>query len=94
MVENGDIVSGESELSLIFNSYFKRITDNLAISEIPEIKVENPDSVSSAVDRYAQHPSILAIKSEIGDISPFEFHEISEDDMIKEINQSSKTRCL
>ena len=71
-------------ITSVFNSFFNRITNSLLIPEIPELLVTNLDPVSSAIAKYATHPSIVAIKSKANTPSMFELHATAEDDMIKE----------
>ena len=92
LVDNGKVVSNEEKISSIFNLYFNRITDDLEIPEIPKSLALSPDPVSTAIAKYANHPSILAIKSRQNSVE-FELHTVTTDTMIKEILSlnSSKT---
>ena len=94
LVENGDIISDEGELSSVFNSFFKRITDKLPISEIPELLVTDLDPVSSAIAKYATHPSIMAIKSRFDSPPLFELRAIVEDEVIEEILSLNSSKSV
>ena len=46
----------------------------------------NCDPVNAAIERYAFHPSIAAIKSRVSTVLQFELNGITEDEMLKEIH--------
>ena len=86
LVEDNNIISDESKLSTIFNSYFNSITDSLKIPEIPGLIAITDDPVSNAISKFAQHPSINTIKNSCrNDGTEFELSKISRETLIKEV---------
>ena len=85
LVENGEVVSDEGVISSIFNSYFNGITNHLDIPEVPRLIVGDLDPVSTAIDKYASHPSVLAIKAKSNSDIKFELKAVTVDTMVKEI---------
>ena len=72
LVEGDNIISEDDDISSTFNAFFNRITDSLPITQILALSVYNLDPISSAIDKYANHPSIKAIKSRPSINSHFE----------------------
>ena len=66
LVENGEIISDEGKIADIFNTFFSNIVTNLNIvnNEHLYVNVEHGDPVSNAINKYSNHPSILAIKAQ------------------------------
>ena len=67
LVENGNVVSNEAEVSNIFNLYFNRITDNLNIPPILKKSSQDPDPVFSAVttlreENFADFADLIKIR--------------------------------
>ena len=86
LVENETIVSDDGELSTIFNKYFNTITNGLNISKWnEEFSSSSVEATEIAIEKYADHPSILMIKEKFKIDKPFEFKEISTHDTYSEI---------
>ena len=80
-VENNTIISDEITLATTMNDYFSTITQKLNITQWPKPIIDdcvndNTDSVTTAIKRYANHPSIMKIKSHYHTGTRFEFSHI------------------
>ncbi len=64
LVENGNIITDDTEIANIMNNHFSTITKSLNIKNWPEPKCDGTeDSIMIAIMKYANHPSIVKIKS-------------------------------
>ena len=94
LVENNSIISDDITLADTMNDYFSNVTKKLNIIEWPTpIYVENEDSVNRAIRRYANHPSILKIKSLHGNVKKFEFSNVLPETMRTKIHKLNKHKC-
>ena len=65
LLENGKMVSKDSEIAEIFNNYFANIAESLGISANESLLVPTNDTVDpidKAVMKFQSHPSIRKIK--------------------------------
>ena len=86
LVENETIVSDDRELSIIFNKYFNTITNGLNIFKWNDkFNSSSVEATAIAIEKYADHPSILMIKERFQIDKTFEFKEISTQDTYSEI---------
>ena len=86
LVENETIVSDDRELSTIFNKYFNTITNGLNIFKWNDkFNSSSVEATAIAIEKYADHPSILMIKERFQIDKTFEFKEISTHDTYSEI---------
>ena len=81
-----------------FNSFFSNIVKNLNIdSDLNDItsQTNNADPVFRAIEKYANHPSILKIKRKMSDKGlSFSFKYVARNRITKEIhNLDSKKAC-
>ena len=85
LVDNGKVISDDSEIATMFNGFFNKITETLDLPRIPSIPTHFPDPIDSIIATYDYHPSVINIKRNFETSSFFEFQAITEDMMIKEI---------
>ena len=89
LVENDNIITDDNELAIIFNKYFSNLASTLDIRKWPNPEAfdlnENP--VSFAIRKYANHPSILKLKSQQITEIIFEFKQISQEEIVKQIKK-------
>ena len=80
LVENNAIISDEITLATTMNNYFSTITQKLNIITWPELPnnalYDSMDSVTRAVKKYENHPSIIKTKSHFQTDNIFEFYHI------------------
>ena len=95
---NGSIVHDEHEVSELFNNYFNNITKPLNLFEWNSgYSTSDNDpilSVAKSILKYADHPSILKIRSKSSSIPPFTFKKITSKEvyaMILKLDCSKKT---
>ena len=89
LIENGELIQNDDEVAETLNTFFKNAVSNLDVNENSYI-VDNESSnilnpVERAIKKYEIHPSILLIKSKIGNEKSFKFEAISVSDIEKEI---------
>ena len=93
LVENRSIISDDIQLSNILIDHFSNITNNLDIMKWPSpLFVENEDIVNRAIRKYANHPSILKIKSSHPNIPTFEFRNITPEIVIDKLRKLNKSK--
>ena len=89
LVKDNEIISDSIEVAETFNKFFVEVVKNLDIT-IDESLLNNVsqlnDPVLSAIERYKNHPSILAI-TEQNKSNIFSFHYVSFEEIIKEIGK-------
>ena len=87
LIENKDLICEEKKVSDIFNTYFSDIVPNLNIlpNEVSSENIEHEDPVQSAINKYASHSSIVAIKTKFLH-NNFSFQPIS----IEKVNELIK----
>ena len=88
LIENGKMMSKDSEIAEIFNHHFATITDSLGISINESVLLPTDgilDSVDKAVRKYDAHPSICKIRENVKIANKFEFSEVSTSDIATQI---------
>ena len=93
LVENGDIISENNKTVEIMNDYFVNITKEMDIPEVCHTDVDSlcTDPIDVITQMYSEHPSILKIKENVKVGMNFNFDEIYESQVEKEIlNLNSK----
>ena len=89
-IENGKMISKDSEIAEIFNNYFATITDSLGISINDSVLLPTDGilhAVDKAVRKYDAHPSICKIRENVKIANKFEFKEVSICDIAIQIKQ-------
>ena len=87
LVENEEIISDEGKIADIFNTFFSNIVTNLNIvnNEHLYANVEHGDPVSNAINKYSNHPSILAIKAQGFKQNSFSLTKVLRSEISREI---------
>ncbi len=95
LIEEGKIVSNESEVAETFNNFFVTITESLGIIENENI-ILDPEGISDPIEqilfRFSRHPSIQKIRSLNGDTGSFSFKKVSVDNMKNEIDELNPSK--
>ena len=88
LIEEGEIISKDSEVADTLNLFFKNSVSSLLISE-PSEYINDTVNISDPIDAiliiFQNHPSIEMIKEKM-DQSTFSFNTISLADIVKEVN--------
>ena len=95
LVENNEIINNVTEICEIFNNFFGDIVANLNIPEIPcspNCDGIN-DTVSMAIKKYENHPSINEIKKVRTLNQPFSFQPVIRDEIEKEITNLDTSKA-
>ena len=96
LVENEEIVSDEKRICEIFNDFFSNTVSNLNIPETEhssKIIDGIDDTVSIAIERYKNHPSITKIKNTIPRDQTFSFHHVTKEEIQREILNLDPTKA-
>ena len=88
LTEGEKIISNDVEVAETMNEFFVTVTDSLGINE--NSNNENAtegisDPVEKAVQKFANHPSILKIKGHYQNAGPLVFQKVTPDAVDKEI---------
>ena len=85
--EKDVVVAGEKALATLMNNYFVNITADLDLKRDREKFYHTPASVYNIKKKFQDHQSILKIKKAFNVTDLFSFHEITEDEIRKEISK-------
>ena len=98
LVENNEIINNEDKIAEIFNTYFTNIVSNLKIpldQDTDFARRIDPfgedDPITFILEKYKNHPSIIAIKSFCHENETFNFEAIKRDDVLKKINSLDRS---
>ena len=102
LIEDGKVVSRDSEIAEIFNNFFANITESLGISANEALLLPTNDiiyPIDKAVRKFESHPSICKIKENITLSERFEFREVAVEDVAIQIrklnwNKASPVNCI
>ena len=95
LVEGEEIISNDSDIAGIFNSYFANIVENLDIEGFTSYDFSydpEQDYISNIVEKFKSHPSILKIKGHITIKERFHFDPIDETIIDKKIDSLDKRK--
>ena len=87
LIENEEIINNEKEICEIFNNFFSDIVTNLNIPKIPcSVNVDSTDdTVSIAINKYKNHPSIKEIRNKTPISRKFAFQQVNREEVKLEI---------
>ena len=88
LIEYNELVKTDLETAEVLNNFFSNIVQNLDISRYSndEPLVSNTnDATLKAILKYRNHPSIIAIRSKCKDKGNFNFIEVDQEQIEKEI---------
>ena len=88
LIENNELVKTDLETAEVLNNFFSNIVQNLDISRYSndEALVSNTnDATLKAILKYRNHPSIIAIQNKCKDKGNFNFIEVDQKQIEKEI---------
>ena len=96
LIEDGKMVTQDSEIEEIFNHYFSNITDSLGISEndtflLPTNDILDP--IDKAIKKFEAHPSICKIKEQAKFSNKFEFREVTVEEVAVKIQQLNPSKA-
>ena len=90
MVEKNEIINNKEKIAEIFNIYFTNIVSNLKIplyQDTDLARVIDPfaadDATTCILEKYKNHPSIIAIQNFCHENKTFNFETIKRDDVLK-----------
>ena len=85
LVENDEVINDEIKIANIFNSHFNNVTSNLNLNFWkPDHNVIINDPILNIIERFANHPSIIKIKSKFCvNSTGFEFNLVNESHILE-----------
>ena len=90
MVEKNEIINNKEKIAEIFNIYFTNIVSNLKIPLYQDTDFAwgfdpfvGDDPITYILEKYKNHPSIIAIKNFCHENKTFNFETIKRDDVLK-----------
>ena len=83
--EKDVVVADEKALSTLTNKYFVNVTADLDLKRDGESFYDTPASLYNIKKKFRGHQSILKIKKAFNVTDLFSFHEITEDEIRKEM---------
>jgi len=84
LTDTKNFIKDDLEIVNIFNNYFVNITDSLTIPPIPKTTSSDTDPVINIIENFANHPSIINIKTKYQP-SSFEFSNVTVEEVRKEV---------
>ena len=97
LVEDDEIISDDTEVAEIFNSFFVTVEESLGIKENNDNISGTEgilDPIEKSIQKYSNHPSILRIKNRFVNADSFTFNPVSLEEMgteIKRLNPKKAT---
>ena len=88
LIENDQLLSDNKDVAETSNDFFTNVVQNLGIPENEDLLTDThrtSDLLFQAIFKYQKHPSIEAIQYAVSNKEPFNFSEVSEADITKEI---------
>ena len=95
LIENENIISNDKIIAEIFNEYFSNIVKDLNIPELANKGTDSDitDSVQNAINKYETHASIIKIKNNLSNNLSFSFHEVTSQEIEKELKCLDPTKA-
>ena len=96
MYEDEQFISDDKKIAEIFNYNFSHVVQNLEILENNNVTIQSNninDPVLRAINKYQNHPSIIAIHNNCIKIDKFVFHTITPNDLLNIINNLDTTKA-
>ena len=94
MLREKDVVAAnEKALATLTNNYFVNITADLDLKRDTEKLYDIPAKVNNTKKKFQDHQSILKIKKAFNVTDWFSFHEITEDEIRKEISKLDRSKA-
>ena len=86
LLDDEEIIADSTNCAEILNNYFSDIAINLEVDgEIHTVSTNSYEPITAAIEKYKTHPSIKKIVEENFKQSNLDFHDITEVDMLKAI---------
>ena len=94
LLENCTILPSDKDIGECFNDYFVNITDTLDVKKPIQLNVaDSKNSVSQAIEKHKNHPSVLRIKKSLVGNETFSFGPFSAaGDEINHLDSSKTVR--
>ena len=91
--EKDVVVADEKVLATLMNNYFVTVTADLDLKQDSENFYDTPASVYNIKKKFQDHQSVLKIKKAFNVNDLFSFHEITEDEIRKEISKLGSSKA-
>ena len=95
-----EIINNEEQFAETFDTFFTNTVSNLKISPYQDTDfaigldpVVGDDPINFILEKYKNHPSIIAIKNFCHENFFFNFETIKRDDILKKIESLDVSKC-
>ena len=99
MVEKNEIINNEEKIAKIFNTYFTNIVPNLKIPPYQDTNFARgidpfvgDDPITFTLEKYKNHPSIIAIKDFCHENKTLNFETVKRDNVLKKIKSLDRSK--
>ena len=89
LYDKDKIINNEKEVAELYNSYFSNIVQSLDIIEVENSVINSNhilDPIYRAINKYSEHPSIIAINENCASDVKFSFSTVTCTDVINVVN--------
>ena len=96
LIENDEILSSDKEISEQFIDFFADAVSKLEIPSTEHLEVNSEhinDPIMKAINKYKDHPSIIAINQNFNNCNSFSFNKVTTEIIGKEISKLDSTKA-
>ena len=95
LVENEVTASDKNEVAEKLNNFFIEAVENLNIEPFLQDNTDNilTENIGDIIEQYADHPSIIKIKENVGEGNNFSFQDMTPDNFQREILKLDVTKA-
>ena len=94
LIEDGNILSNDLEISEVFNQHYHTVTDRLKVPRWNSVDGEISNDVNSALAKFADHPSVLKILENRQNVDKFEFSPVTQSQTLKVIKNLDESKSV
>ena len=101
LVEKNEIINNEEKKAEIFNTYFTNIVSNLKIPLYQDTDFAwgfdpfvGDDPITYILEKYKNHPSIIAIKNFCHESKTFNFETMKREDVLEKIKSLDRSKTF
>ena len=91
LVEDGKVITEETDLTKIFKDQFEIVVQNLHIERPCKVYFDR-EPVVNAIKNFSQHPNILKIKENMNSSACFSFLIVSKEGLLYQVNSLDPTK--
>ena len=97
LIEDKTLLTAEDKVAETLNKHFIESVKDLVEKDSSSAYItDNPTStcpITSIIEKFRNHPSIISIKRNVGTLNKFSFKHVTEEDISAEINKFDKKKA-